>query len=149
MKTQEKTEKKLPPIEKIPEAYSVLADGRIKEVDDNTYLITSSNGEKEYKVTITGNRYRSNDNATKFARYAGYPILAVLMYKHILPQPEEFLHLFAGINWTAINKEYKRDYAAALKAALESKHISAEETSEIYILIKECYDRFCALDIVV
>ena len=105
---------KLPPIEKIAEAYSVIADNRLTEESESTYIVVSSNKEKFYKVTIDGNLYRSNDNATKFAHYPGYPILAVLMYKKLLPIPDQYLKYFKYINWNEVNKKYKRDYALAL-----------------------------------
>ena len=142
-------EVKLPPIEKIAEAYSVIANNRIEEVDENTFLVVSSNGEKSYKVTINGDRFRSNDSATKFARYAGYPILAVLMYQHRLPLPDEYLKDFKDINWNQLNKEYKRDYAAALDAALESKNLLKEDIVIIKELMRQCYQQFKKLHITI
>lgn len=138
---------KLPPIEKIAEAYSVIADGRIEELDEDTFIVTSSNGEKTYKVVSKGTHYRSNDSATKFARYAGYPIIAVLMHKKLIPVPEAFLKDLAGINWNAINKKYKRNYAAALDAALEEKGLSAASIEEIKREMAMGYEKFKALGI--
>ena len=40
---------KLPPIEKIYEAYSALADRRIN-IESNMAYVASSNGKKSYKV---------------------------------------------------------------------------------------------------
>ena len=142
-------DRKLPPLEKIAEAYSVIADNRIEQIDENTYIITSSNREKTYKVVFQNNRYRSNDSATKFQRYAGYPILAVLMYKSELPVNNEYIGYFSNIDWNAINKKYKRDYAEALDAALAEKNISAPILDKIKAEIKSCYDIFLKLDIIV
>lgn len=149
METDFIKEQKYPPIEKIAEAYSVIADNRIEKIDENSFLITSSNGEKSYKVVSKDNRYRSNDSATKFQRYAGYPILAVLMYKGLLPVPDGLLPDFAGINWNAINKKYKRDYAAALNAALEEKHLSSNAISAIKEEMRICYNKFKDLNIAI
>lgn len=143
------TESKLPPIEKIAEAYSVIADDRIKRIDDNTYIVTSSNGERQYKVTIKGNRYRSDDNATKFQRYAGYPILATLMLNGSITFPTNLTSVMKGINWNAINKKYKRNYAAALNAALTDKGLSATEIDEVKAAINNSYEQFVQSDIVV
>lgn len=143
MDKTEVKERKLPPIEKIAEAYSVLADGRIEEMDPNAYIITSSNGEKTYKVVCKDNHYRSNDSATKFVRYAGYPVLAVLMLKGIIPSlPPTLLTDLANINWNAINKKYKRDYAAALDAAFDEKGLSKETIATIKKNMNECFGKF-------
>ena len=147
MDIEQDKNRKLPPLEKIAEAYSVIADNRIKDEGNDVFLITSSNGEKIYKVMSDGKRYRSNDNATKFARYAGYPVLAVLMYKGILPLPEKRIDDFKDINWNAINKKYKRDYAAALDAALSEKKLTTEQINEIKKEMRKCYDIFLTHDI--
>ncbi len=149
MSQTETKEKKLPPLEKIAEAYSVLADHRIEAIDAHTFLVTSSNGEKQYKVVCNDNHYRSNDSATKFVRYAGYPVLAVLMYQKRLPVPEQYLSVLKGINWNAINKKYKRDYAAALDAALEEKQIPTQTIQGIKEAMKACFEAFIRLDITV
>ena len=138
---------KLPPIEKIAEAYSAIDDNRISEENENTYIVTSSNKEKTYKVTINNNLYRSNDNATKFARYAGYPIIAVLMFKKLLPIPNQYLQYFKDINWNEINKKYKRDYALALDHILAEKNIPDDIILKIKESISECYDKFISLNI--
>ncbi len=140
-------EKKLPPIEKIAEAYSVIADKRIKQTDMDVFMVSSSNGEKEYKVTVKGNYYRSNDSATKFARYPGYPVLAVLMVQHLIPVPENLLPYLEKINWNEINKKYKRDYAKALDAALAEKGISEDTINAIKGAMKNTYNKFIELGI--
>lgn len=54
---------KLPPIEKIYEAYSAIADGRVT-LGDGQAKVTSSDGAKTYTVSWNESEYRSNDNAT-------------------------------------------------------------------------------------
>ena len=49
---------KLPPIEKIYEAYSALADDRIN-IEGNMAYVGSSNGKKSYKVEWEGDTYSS------------------------------------------------------------------------------------------
>ncbi len=137
----EHKERKMPPIVKIPEAWSAIADGRVKGVGDNRFEVDSSNGEKSYIVTLSGTRYRSNDSATKFVRYPGYPVLAVMMENGQLPLNKNLLVYFKDINWNAINQKYKRDYSAALQAALDEKNISAEERKHIYDEMQYCYDK--------
>ena len=61
---------KLPPIEKIYEAYSAIVDGRIA-LFENYATVLSSNREKEYTVTWENDVYSANDNATYWQGYAG------------------------------------------------------------------------------
>ena len=80
---------KLPPIEKIFEAYSALADGRVTISEDTEEAhIASSDGAKHYTVRWEGSHYTSNDSATYWAGYPGYPVLAVWMKQGILPVNE-------------------------------------------------------------
>lgn len=77
---------KLPPIEKIPEAWTAIADGHVRlEPDAGRALVESSDEAKTYTVTFDGDTYTSNDNATYWQGYAGYPIIAVLMLRGRLP----------------------------------------------------------------
>ena len=55
---------KLPPIEKIYEAYSALADNRI-HMGETSAEVTSSDGTKSYKVAWKDNTYSSTDNADR------------------------------------------------------------------------------------
>lgn len=75
---------KLPPLQKIYEAWSALADGRV-EMGEDTADVASSNGAKHYTVSWTEDTYSSNDNASYWQGYAGYPVLAVLMKQGKLP----------------------------------------------------------------
>ena len=70
--------KKLPPLEKVFEAYSAIADGRVA-VDGQEARVRSSDGAKEYTVTWDGDVYASDDSTTYWQGYAGYPVLAVLL----------------------------------------------------------------------
>lgn len=110
--------KKLPPLEKIYEAFSAIADGRVDMRADHA-LVASSNGEKNYTVQRDGDTYAANDSATVWQGYPGYPVLAVLMLQGRLPFDREMADLFAGIDWNALNKKHKRDYAAAAAEILD------------------------------
>ena len=108
---------KLPPVEKVYEAYSVLADERF-ELAPNRLLVRSSDGTKEYAVTWDdAGHYRSNDSATYWQGYAGYPVIAALLMQGRLPLDEEMADWFAGIPWKGLNDAHKRDYAAAAREA--------------------------------
>lgn len=108
--------KKLPPIEKIPEAWSAIADGRVTDVGENQYNVQSSDGAKTYTVLYNPeeNTYASNDSATFWQGYPGYPVLAVMMHQGILPYDTDIIKQWGGVNWNAINRQMKRDYTAAV-----------------------------------
>ena len=72
---------KLPPIEKIPEAYGAIADGRVT-MKDSAADVVSSDGTKTYHVRWNGNLYSSDtfyDAAGRNARFGKMGILAVEM----------------------------------------------------------------------
>jgi hypothetical protein len=116
---------KLPPIEKIYEAFSAVADHRVS-MSESEASVSSSNGEKTYTVTWQGSIYTSNDSASYWQGYPGYPIIAVLMLQGKLSLDREIAGLFSGINWTELNARYKRDYAAAVRSVIQERHGDVE-----------------------
>ncbi len=122
--------KKFPPIEKILEAYTAIAEGHVKLENDQA-LVTSSNEAKTYTVTFHDNTYTSNDNASYWQGYLGYPGIAVLMLQGKLPYDKELAQQFAGVDWNKINQEYKRNYAQAADAVMtadtSSHHLTIQK----------------------
>lgn len=108
---------KMPPKEKILEAYSAIADGRII-MHENSAEVSSSDGSKTYTVEWDGDTYASSDPATYWQSYPGYPVLAVLMKQGRLPVDENKIASMAGIPWKKLNDAHKRDYSAAAQEAL-------------------------------
>lgn len=79
---------KLPPLAKVFEAWSALADGRVAlDAEERRASVASSNGAKAYTVAWSedGAVYSSNDSATYWQGYAGYPVITVLMAQGRLP----------------------------------------------------------------
>lgn len=88
----------MPPIEKVYEAYSAIADERI--IMHDTYaLVKSSDGKKTYEVDWKDNVYSSSDNATYWQGYPGYPVLAVLMLQGKLPYHKENAEKMKNVPW--------------------------------------------------
>lgn len=110
---------KMPPKEKILEAYSAIADDRVI-MHENSAEVHSSDGSKTYKVEWDGDMYASSDPATYWQSYPGYPVLAVLMKQGRLPVNEKEILTMAKIPWKKLNDAHKRDYAAAAEEALAS-----------------------------
>lgn len=126
--------KKLPPIEKIYEAWSAIEDGRVTLLEDGTQaVVTSSDGAKTYRVVrqIEDGKtiYRSNDKATYWQGYPGYPVIAMLMMEKKLPLDLTVAGWFAGVNWREVNMAHKSDYAAALQEVIEKKGLKKERVT--------------------
>jgi hypothetical protein len=75
---------KMPPKEKILEAYSAIADRRI-DMHENSAEVHSSDASKTYLVEWEGDTFASSDPATYWQSYPGYPVLAVLLKQGRLP----------------------------------------------------------------
>lgn len=121
--------KKLPPIEKIFEAWTAVADGRVS-LNDSVADVSSSDGAKHYVVRFAGDQYSSDDNATFWQGYAGYPVIAVLMLQGKLPLDKDEAELWKNINWTELNKSYKNNYAEAVADIGAGRHIDLEKSYE-------------------
>lgn len=137
--------KKFPPIEKILEAYTAIADGHVKLGNDQA-LVTSSNEAKTYTVTFHDNIYTSNDNASYWQGYLGYPGIAVLMLQGKLPYDKKLAQQFAGVDWNKINQEYKRNYAQAADAIITARGI---DKKKVETELHHVYDALKQLPIVV
>ena len=137
---------KNPPIEKIHEAYSAIADRRV-DVMGNSATVKSSNGEKEYEVRWDKNVYSSTDSATFWQHYPGYPVIAVLMLQGWLPLDKKIAEHFADVNWTELNNRHKRNYAASAAEVMEMIKKAGGDIKMINTEIASVYEKLCALDI--
>lgn len=140
---------KLPPIEKIYEAFSAVADDRF-DLAPEKLTVRSSDGSKEYTVTWddAGN-YRSNDNATYWQGYAGYPVIVALLLQGRLPLDEEVAAWFADVPWKRLNDAHKRDYAAALQEAFDLKGLDMPQRLQAEEAADEAMAALAELDITV
>jgi hypothetical protein len=115
---------KQPPKAKVYEAFSAVADGRVHMTEPGTATVVSSGGDRSYDVEWSGAvgdgmTITSNDNASYWQGYAGYPIIAVLLALGALHADETAVASLAGIDWHALNERFRRDYDAAVAQALE------------------------------
>ncbi len=98
---------RLPPRIKVLEALGAIADGRIKVLNDEAEVV-SSTGERKYRVVVRGNKVYSTDNGTIYRGYIGYPIISLLMLKGKLPYDEKIARALSGIPWKELNETYKK-----------------------------------------
>jgi hypothetical protein len=107
---------KMPPIIKVYEALGAIGDGRVRIVDSRRALVTSSDGAKTYEVEVSedGREISSNDNASYWQGYLGYPAIAVLLARGFYRPPANVTDALAGIPWKTLNRKFKNDYTKTL-----------------------------------
>lgn len=130
---------KLPPREKIPEAYTAIIDNRIK-LFNNYAEVLSSDNTKSYLVKWNNNTYYSNDKSTYWQGYPGYPVIAILMLQNKLNCNKNILKYFRNINWNALNKNNKRNYKNSLEniiGNIPEKDIINQEIDKVYDELKQ------------
>ena len=127
----------MPPIQKILETYTAIVDKHV-ELKNNEALVTSSNGAKTYTVSCEDNIYHSNDNATYWQGYAGYPIIAVLMLQGKIPFDQKLADNFASVNWNEVNAKFKRNYAKAASEVIKEKGLDEKEVMAELEKVEQC-----------
>jgi len=112
---------KMPPSEKVYEALSAVADGRVTLTGPTSAEVGSSSGDKKYLVewSADGSEISSNDNASYWQGYIGYPIIAVLLVTGRISYDQAAGEALRGLEWKKLNKQHKNDYAKAVKAVLD------------------------------
>ncbi len=121
----------LPPKIKVLEALGSIGDKRFNIINENKMEMYSSDFSKKYVVIIKENKVYSNDNGTIYKRYIGYPIIAFLMLKGILPFNQKIADSLKGIKWKELNEKYK-NYQIVEKIVKEKvkEKISEKEIDE-------------------
>lgn len=124
--------KKMPPKQKILEAYTAIADQHVKlDSDHNQAFVISSNEAKEYTVSWDGAVFKSNGSASYWQGYPGYPVIAVLMLLGKLPLDQKMVSMFKGVNWNKINKECKRNYDKAAQEVISERGLDSDYTQHV------------------
>ena len=107
----------MPPPIKVYEALGAIGDGRVRATDESAapiaWDVVSSDGAKTYRVEVSadGREVSSNDNASYWQGYLGYPAIAVLIARGVLKGSAEAARALAGISWKELNRRFKNDYA--------------------------------------
>ena len=127
---------KLPPLEKIYEAWTAIVSGRVT-LEDGYAKVFSSDGEKTYTIRFSGNQYSSDDNATYWRGYAGYPIIAVLMLQGKLPYDSQEAEQWKDINWTTLNKKHHNNYGEAVAEVANERGIDLKKADSEALKVME------------
>ncbi len=111
---------KLPPRAKVFEAFTAVADGRVRVTGAGSAKVSSSGGDKTYDVewSADGHTITANDNASYWQGYLGYPILAALLARGELRADGDAVAAVAGVDWHELNKRFRRDYDTAVAHVL-------------------------------
>ena len=138
---------KMPPKAKIYEALSAVADHRVSITGSTAAEVISSSRDKAYDVGWSEDlkEIASNDNASYWQGYMGYPIVAVLLKIGKLDFNSRAVKLLEGIPWKAVNDRFKRNYDMAVEHVLEQVEARGGERKEIIREVQKIYDRLDAL----
>ena len=137
---------KHPPITKIYEAIGSVADGRV-EVNGDSGKVYSSSRNKYYDINFDPNKkaIMSNDNASYWKGYMGYPSIAFLMAKGLLSYDENLGQVMKGVAWKDINQKFKNDFDKALEYILSSK--SEAERRQLREFVDKVNEELGGLDL--
>ena len=131
---------KLPPKEKVYEAWTAIVDNRVS-LHNGYAQVKSSDDTKQYTIRFDGDQYASDDNATYWQGYPGYPVLAVLMVQGKLPYDSTEAELWKDINWTSLNKAYRNKYAEAVAAVAKERNIDMEKAGKVAMAVMEALEK--------
>src|SRR5260370_39711156 len=111
---------KLPPRIKIYEALGAVADGRVV-VHGHHATVRSSSGNKEYQVEYRPeyNSISSNDNASYWRGYLGYPSIALMAVLDVVAYDPIVLSYLKGIPWKDLNVKNGNNYVLTEQAVKE------------------------------
>lgn len=108
---------KMPPLAKVYEALGAIGDGRVRIEDARRASVTSSDGAKIYEVESSddGAEISSNDNASFWQGYLGYPAIAVMIARGLIHADKDAVRALAGVPWKRLNTRYRNDYDRTLE----------------------------------
>jgi hypothetical protein len=140
---------KLPPRAKVFEAFTAVADGRVRLTGPGSAAVTSSGRDKTYDVewSAEARTMAANDNASYWQGYLGYPALAVLLERGELHAGADVVRALAGVPWHDLNKRFKRDYDAAVAHVLAGLPADAPDAGAIEHAVDDVLEQLAALDL--
>ena len=112
---------KMPPVIKVYEAFGALADGRVELEDECQARVTSSDRSKTYHVEVSpdGRIISSDDNASYWQGYLGYPAIAVMLKRGLFPVREDAIRALTGISWKELNRRFRNEYGRTIDEVME------------------------------
>jgi hypothetical protein len=138
---------KMPPKAKIYEALSAVADQRVTITGVTAAKVQSSSRDKIYDVEWSDDisEIISNDNASHWQGYIGYPIIAVLLKIGKLSFNIHIAELLAGVSWKVVNDHFKRDYYKAIHHILDQIEEKGGNRAAIVQEVEKIYEQLDSL----
>jgi hypothetical protein len=135
----------LPPIAKVYEALSAVADGRVTITGETNAQVVSSARDKTYTVKWSPDfrQITANDNASRWQGYIGYPIIAVLLFLKRIDYAPDAAKALANVPWNELNKQYRRDYDRAIDHALKN----VADPDAIRVEAQRIFDQLAELEL--
>ena len=101
---------------KVYEAFGAVADGRVHLEDECDASVISSDRSKIYRVETSadGRTISSDDNASYWQGYLGYPAIAVMLRRGVCPVREDAINALGGIPWKQLNRRFRNDYSRTI-----------------------------------
>jgi hypothetical protein len=126
---------KMPPLIKVYEAMGALGDGRVRLQDGGRAQVTSSEGDKTYAVEISADNREisSNDNASYWQGYLGYPAIAVLLARGFYRPPANVIDALGGVPWKELNRRFRNDYDKTLEAVSKTVEENGHDPDAVRI----------------
>lgn len=112
---------------KVLEALGCIGDGRIEFVSEYEARVIGSDGKRTYRVVWDGKLgIASTDNGSVYKGYLGYPSIAFLMLKGVLPHDPRLAEALKGIPWREVNEKFKsyRDTENYVREVLREKNVN-------------------------
>jgi hypothetical protein len=140
---------KMPPRAKVFEAFTAVADGRVRLTGPGSATVASSRRDKTYDVgwSDDGRTVTANDNASYWQGYVGYPILAVLLARGELRADDDAVNAMAGVPWHDLNRRFRRDYQAAVAQVLVELAARGGDPALVEREVAAVIDQLRALDL--
>ena len=138
---------KMPPKAKVYEALSAVADKRVSITGDTTAQVQSSSRDKTYDVEWSEDisEITSNDNASYWQGYMGYPIIAVLLQIGKISFNPRIAKLLADVPWKSVNEQFKRDYDQAISHIIDGIESKGGSRTEITQEVEKIYEQLGSL----
>lgn len=139
----------MPPLAKVYEALGAVVDERVKLTSPTTAEVGSSSGSKAYAVRWSEDlgSFTSNDNASYFVGYMGYPIIAVLLGQGRLLYDSALAKHLGDVPWKQLNDKFKRDYDKAVNHVLSLVETKGADIEAIRSMVGQIYADLQALGI--
>jgi hypothetical protein len=138
----------LPPKIKIYEALGSLGDNRII-ITGNHGKVFSSSKNKFYDINYDpiSNSVMSNDNASFFAGYLGYPAIAYLMAEEVVIYDRKWEETLKEIPWKDINQKFKNNYDKTLEFVFDVVTNRGYDIQELEDEVDNIYFQLKKLDL--